>query len=173
MHRSGAHTLRKFAQASITLRAGYGVEGDAHAGATVQHESRVARDPTQPNLRQVHLIASELHVELAAGGLTVGAGEMGENITTRGIDLLALPTATRLRLGADAVVEITGLRNPCKQLNTIQLGLMDAVLDHADDGSLVRRAGIMGIVVASGVVHPGDTIEITAPQPPHRPLEAV
>ena len=173
VQRSDAHTLRKFAQPSIRLRADFGVDGDAHAGATVQHESRVARDATQPNRRQVHLIAAELHEELGAAGFTVGAGDMGENVTTRGIDLLALAAGTRLRLGPDAIVEITGLRTPCKQLDSLQPGLMEAVLDRAADGSLVRRAGVMGVVVTSGEVHAGDAILVTAPPPPHRPLEPV
>ena len=120
VHQSGSHTLKKAGQPRIRLLAGLGVEGDAHQGVTVKHRSRVARDPRQPNLRQVHLIHAELHDELRANGFTVAAGEMGENVTTRGIDLLGLPTGTRLRLGAEAVVEITGLRNPCHQLNRIQ-----------------------------------------------------
>jgi len=128
--RSVTHTMRKPATVAIRLLAVLGVEGDAHAGITVKHRSRVARDPSQPNLRQVHLIHAELHDELAARGFKIGYGEMGENITTRGIDLLGLPTGTRLRLGAEAVVEITGLRNPCNQLNGLQPGLMNAVLDH-------------------------------------------
>jgi len=173
VQRSETHTLRKFAQPSIQLRADFGVEGDAHAGATVQHASRVARDATEPNLRQIHLIAAELHEELGAAGFTVGPGDMGENVTTRGIDLLALATGTRLRLGLDAVVEITGLRTPCKQLDSLQPGLMDAVLDRAADGSLVRRAGVMGVVVKSGEVCAGDPIFVSVPPQPHRRLEPV
>jgi MOSC domain-containing protein YiiM len=167
---SPRHTLRKPGRLSIRLVEGHGVEGDAHAGSTVKHRSRVRRDPAQPNLRQVHLIHAELHDELAARGFTVGAGEMGENVTTRGIDLLALPAGARLRLGADAVVEITGLRNPCKQLETLQTGLTAAVLDRDDAGELVRKAGVMAVVVAGGDVHAGDTIEVDLPAPPHRPL---
>src|SRR5690349_13004642 len=125
----------------IRLVVGLGVEGDAHAGATVQHRSRVRRDPTQPNLRQVHLVHGELHDELRREGFTVAAGAMGENVTTRGLPLLDLPTGTRLRLGPDAVVELTGLRNPCGQLNGVAPGLMDAVLDRDADGNLVRKAG--------------------------------
>jgi MOSC domain-containing protein YiiM len=157
----------------VRLLAGLGVEGDAHAGVTVKHRSRVRADPTRPNLRQVHLVHAELHDELRAAGFAVEPGQMGENVTTRGVDLLGLPTGTRLRLGPDAVVEVTGLRNPCGQLDGIQPGLRSAVLDQADDGTLVRRAGIMGIVLASGDVRPGDPIAVEPPPPPHRPLEPV
>ena len=136
--------------------AGLGVADDAHAGVTVQHRSRVARDPSQPNLRQVHLIHAELHDELRQRGFDVAAGQMGENITTRGIDLLGLPTGARLRLGDEAVIEITGLRNPCKQLEGIQHGLMAAVLDRDENGALIRKAGVMAIVLVGGMVRPGD-----------------
>ncbi len=170
---SAGHTLRKPAQEVVRLVAGHGVEGDAHAGATVKHRSRVRRDPTQPNLRQVHLIGGELHDELGTRGFRVEAGQMGENVTTRGLDLLGLPAGTRLRLGADAVIEVTGVRSPCKQLETIQPGLMAAVLDHDAAGALIRRAGIMGVVVAGGDVRPGDPIGVELPAPPHRRLEPV
>src|SRR5262249_12591028 len=141
--RSAAHTMSKPSVDEIVLLPGLGVDGDTHRGVTVQHRSRVARDPTQPNLRQVHLIHAELHEDLATAGLPVDPGQMGENITTRGLDLLGLPTGTRLRLGADAIVEVTGLRNPCLQLEGIHSGLMKAVLDHDSDGNLIRKAGIM------------------------------
>jgi hypothetical protein len=171
--RSATHTMSKPPSAGIVLLAGLGVEGDTHLGVTVQHRSRVARDPSQPNLRQVHLIHGELHDELAAAGLPVAAGQMGENITTRGVDLLGLPTGTLLRLGPAAVVEVTGLRNPCLQLEGIHSGLMKAVLDHDADGNLVRKAGIMGVVRVGGEVRPGDEIGIELPPLPHRPLEPV
>ena len=170
---SPRHTLRKPGRLSIRLVEGHGVEGDAHAGPTVKHRSRVRRDATQPNLRQVHLIHAELHDELAEQGFAVAAGEMGENVTTRGIDLLGLPTGTRLRLGADAVVEVTGLRNPCKQLEKLQPGLMAAVLGHDEAGDLVRKAGVMAVVVAGGDVQAGDPIEVELPAPPHRRLQPV
>ena len=157
----------------IRLVAGIGVEGDAHAGERVQHRSRVRRDPSQPNLRQVHLIHAELHAELAEQGFDVGAGEMGENVTTRGVDLLALPAGTRLSLGDDAVVELTGLRNPCTQLDGLRQGLMQATLGRDEHGGLVRRAGVMAIVVAGGDVRPGDAIGIELPPAPHRALEPV
>ena len=131
---SPTHTFTKPNQESIRLLTGLGVEGDAHLGETVKHRSRVARDPSQPNLRQVHLIHAELHDELRATGFVVSAGQMGENVTTRGIDLLGLPTGTRLRLGKTAVVEVTGLRNPCLQLDRFQPGLMAAVLGRDEDG---------------------------------------
>ncbi|HSL84719.1 MAG TPA: MOSC domain-containing protein [Thermoanaerobaculia bacterium] len=171
--RSSSHTFSKAAEASIRLLAGLGVEGDAHAGVTVKHRSRVARDPTRPNLRQVHLIHAELHDELRASGFAVSPGDLGENVTTRGIDLLALPTGARLRLGETALVEVTGLRNPCAQLDGFQQGLTAAVLDRDDEGRLVRKAGVMGVVVAGGTVRPGDPIRIELPPPPHRPLEPV
>lgn len=167
------HGVGKPPRAVIRLLAGLGVEGDAHLGERVQHRSRVRADPTQPNLRQVHLIHSELHDELAGAGFAVGAGAMGENVTTRGIDLLGLPAGALLRLGAEAVVEVTGLRNPCAQLDEIQRGLMAATLDRAPDGSLIRKAGIMGVVLRGGDVHPGDPITVDLPAPPHHRLEKV
>jgi MOSC domain-containing protein YiiM len=170
---SGAHTMRKGNQTEIRLLTGLGVEGDAHTGTTVKHRSRVARDPTQPNLRQVHLIHTELHNELRGQGYDLVPGQMGENVTTEGIDLLGLPTGARLRLGDEAVIEITGLRNPCAQLDGIQPGLMAATLDRDADGNLIRKAGIMGIVIAGGVVRPGDAIAIDLPPTPHQPLAPV
>jgi MOSC domain-containing protein YiiM len=171
--RSATHSLSKSGQLAIRLIAGLGVADDAHAGVTVQHRSRVARDPSQPNLRQVHLIHTELHEELRQRGFNVVAGQMGENITTQGIDLLGLPTGTRLRLGDEALIEITGLRNPCKQLETIQRGLMAAVLDRDANGELIRKAGVMAIVLVSGAVRLGDTITIELPPEPHTPLQPV
>jgi len=168
--RSATHTLSKPNVTGIRLLAGLGVESDAHLGVTVKHRSRVARDPSQPNLRQVHLIHSELFKELRAAGFEIAAGQMGENVTTSGIDLLALPVGTRLHLGDRAVVEVTGLRNPCAQLDHIQPGLMKATLDRDTDGQLIRKAGIMGIVLTSGEVCPGDPIEVELPPRPHLPL---
>ena len=171
--RGPTHTFSKPNQGSIRLLTGRGVEGDAHCGKLVQHRSRVARDPTQPNLRQVHLIQAELHDELQASGYIVYAGQMGENVTTRGIDLLRLPTGTRLHLGNAAVVEVTGLRNPCVQLDNFQSGLMRAVLEQDEQGALIRKAGIMAIVLADGQVRPGDPIIIELPPEPHRTLGVV
>ena len=171
--RSPTHTLTKPNEDSIRLLAGLGVEGDAHLGATDKHRSRVVRDPTRPNLRQVHLIHAELHDELRAAGFAVAAGQMGENVTTRGVDLLALPTGARLLLGEAAVVEVTGLRNPCAQLDRIQPGLMAATLGRDERGKLIRKAGVMGIVVAGGEVRAGDPIRVELPPGPHRPLEPV
>src|SRR4051794_25124180 len=161
--RSAKHTMSKPNEDSVRLLAGRGVEGDAHLGETVKHRSRVARDPTQPNLRQVHLLHVELLDELRAAGFEVAPGEVGENVTTRGLDLLALPTGTRLRLGQDAIVELTGLRNPCTQLDGVQSGLMEATLERRADGSLVRKAGMMGVVVQGGAVRPGDAIAVQLP----------
>lgn len=173
VHSSPGHTMSKPARASIRLLAGLGVEGDAHMGETVKHRSRVARDPTQPNLRQVHLIHGELHDELRAAGYDVGPGVMGENVTTRGVNLLGLATGTRLRLGDEAVVEVTGLRNPCHQLDGIQDGLMGAVLDRDSAGILVRKAGVMGVVVRGGQVATGDPIALEPPPGRHTPLGLV
>jgi MOSC domain-containing protein YiiM len=170
---STAHTFSKDRRGEIRLLAGLGVEGDAHAGTTVKHRSRVARDPHQPNLRQVHLIHAELHDELRGRGFDVAAGQMGENITTAGVDLLGLPVGTRLRLGGEAIVEITGLRNPCAQLDDFRPGLMAAVLDRDEAGNLVRKSGIMGIVIAGGAVKPDDAIAVELPPPPHQPLGVV
>jgi MOSC domain-containing protein YiiM len=171
--RSAKHTFVKSNQHSIRLSAGLGVDGDAHHGATVKHRSRVARDPSQPNLRQVHLIHAELHEELRATGFAVSAGQMGENITTQGVDLLGLPAGARLCLGGTAVVEVTGLRNPCAQLDRIQPRLMAATLGRDEHGNLVRKAGIMGVVIADGEVRPGDAIRVELPPRPHRPLAPV
>jgi MOSC domain-containing protein YiiM len=167
---SSTHTLSKPNRNSIRLLTGLGVEGDAHLGETVKHRSRVARDPRQPNLRQVHLIHAELHDELLARGFAVSAGQMGENVTTRGIDLLQLPTGTRLQLGDRAVIGVAGLRNPCAQLERIQPGLMAATLARDMQGNLIRKAGIMSIVLVGGEVRIGDSIRIELPEVPHRPL---
>lgn len=170
---SDRHGFSKTRQPVVQLLAGLGVAGDAHSGRTVQHLSRVRRDPTRPNLRQVHLVHAELHDALASAGFAVGPGDMGENVTTRGVDLLALPTGTLLRLGAAAVIEVTGLRNPCVQLDRFQDGLMAEVLDQDADGGLVRKAGVMAVVLTGGDVRPGDRIDIEHPPEPHRPLSPV
>lgn len=167
------HHFSKPTRLQITLLAGLGVLGDAHQGETVKHRSRVARDPSQPNLRQLHLIHGELHDELNAAGFALGPGDMGENVTTRGIDLLGLPEGTLLRLGAQAVVRVTGLRNPCLQLNRFRPGLMEAVLGRDAEGKLVRKAGIMAVVLARGDVFAGDAVVAELPAPPHRALGVV
>jgi MOSC domain-containing protein YiiM len=171
--RSATHTLTKPNQQSIRLLAGLGVEGDAHQGEHVKHRSRVARNPNQPNLRQVHLIHAELHDELWTAGIDVSAGQMGENLTTRGVNLLGLPTGARLHLGDTAVVEVTGLRDPCAQLDRISAGLMAATLDRDEKGKLVRKAGVMAIVLTGGEVRTGDPIRVELPPEPHRSLEPV
>ena len=169
----GSHRITKDLQDSINLISGHGVERDAHSGSTVKHRSRVAKDPTQPNLRQVHLIHAELFDMLAEKGFAVGPAMMGENITTRGIDLLGLSAGTWLQFGDEAVIEITGLRNPCHQLNGLIPGLMQAVLDYADDGSLIRLAGVMGIVITGGMVMAGDPITMAFSPNPHITLQPV
>jgi len=167
------HHFSKTPSLGIRLLTGLGVAGDAHLGETVKHRSRVRKDPTQPNLRQVHLLHIELFDELRVKGFVVKPADLGENVTTSGIDLLALPAGTRLHLGASAVVEVTGLRNPCIQLDQFQKGLMAATLDKDADGNLIRKAGIMSIVIADGDVRPGDAIRVELPATPYRPLEPV
>lgn len=169
----GHYALSKPTVDRITLVKGLGVEGDIHNGVTVKHRSRVAKDPTQPNLRQVHLIHAELHDELREKGFKVEPGIMGENITTQGIDVLALPRGTRLHLGQSAIVEVTGLRNPCHQLEGYQKGLMHASLDRDADGELVLKAGIMSIVIEGGDIAAGDTIRVELPPEPHEKLQRV
>ncbi|MCT9084620.1 MOSC domain-containing protein [Streptomyces fulvoviolaceus] len=170
---NGEYSFTKPNRDSITLLAGLGVEGDIHAGVTVKHRSRVAQDPTQPNLRQVHLIHEELFTEVGLQGFEVTPGQLGENITTRGIDLLALPVGTLLRIGPDAVLEVTGLRNPCLQIDAFQTGLLKQVVRRDESGNLVRKAGIMSIVKEGGEIRPGDTIKTELPSGPHRPLDRV
>ncbi|MBV9235135.1 MAG: MOSC domain-containing protein [Xanthobacteraceae bacterium] len=170
--RSPTHSFSKANELGIVLVAGRGVDGDAHAGESVKHRSRVARDPHQPNLRQVHLIHSELFEELAVKGYAVAPGQLGENVTTQGLDLLDLPVGTRLRLGT-AVVQVTGLRNPCTQLDRFAPGLMQAVLGRDADGQLVRKAGVMAVVIGGGMVCPGDGIAVELPARPHVALEPV
>lgn len=169
----GGHHFSKKPAFEIRLVTGQGVAGDAHMGEKVKHRSRVAKDPNQPNLRQVHLLQTELFDEVAAKGFRVQPGEMGENITTRGIDLLGLPEATRLEIGSEAVLEITGLRNPCIQIDRFQEGLMRAVLDRDTSGNLIRKAGVMAVVIKGGDVRPGDRIVVALPKGPHRPLVPV
>ena len=167
------HGVRKPPRDRIRLLPGLGVEGDAHMGATVQHRSRVARNPLEPNLRQVHLIPSELHDELRARGFAVSPGEMGENVTTSGLDLFSLPAGARLQLGASARIELTGLRHPCQQLDQIQPGLMAATIARDSEGRPLSRAGVMAIVLEGGEVRPGDAIRVELPAGEIRPLERV
>ena len=173
LFRDAAHRFSKPATERITLLAGIGVEGDAHAGVTVKHRSRVARDPSLPNLRQVHLLQAELLAELAAKGFRVKGGDLGENITTAGLDILALPTGTLLRIGPAAVVEVTGLRNPCRQLDRFHCGLMQATLERSREGHLIRKAGVMAVVREGGNVCVGDAVSVALPQGPFRALQPV
>ena len=171
--RDARHRFSKQPAEAIRLVAGIGVEGDAHAGETMRHRSRWAKSRTAPNTRQVHLIHAELFDELAAKGFAIAPGQLGENLTTRGIDLLALSAGTRLGLGTGAVIELTGLRNPCRQLDRFAPGLTAAVLDRTADGALVRKAGVMGIVLDGGEVRTGDAITVVHAPSPHRALAVV
>ena len=171
--RDGAHRFSKSTRDEICLIAGLGVEGDAHAGVAVQHRSRAARDPKQPNLRQVHLLHSEVFEELSEAGFAVGPADLGENILTRGLDLLALPEGAHLRIGATARVVVTGLRNPCIQLDRFRPGLMKAMLGRGANGEVIRKAGIMSIVAEGGVVRIGDAIRVELPEGAHQPLVPV
>lgn len=170
---SAEYTFTKPTRSAIMLVEGLGVEGDVHSGVTVKHRSRVARDPDQPNLRQVHLMHEELHDDLRAIDHVVNPGELGENITTRGIALLELPTGTKLRIGDSAVVEVTGLRNPCVRIENFQVGLLGQVVTRDASGNVVRKAGVMGVVLVGGVVRPGDPIAVDLPPQPHVPLDCV
>ena len=171
--RSATHTFSKPNEDQITLIAGHGVEGDAHAGETLKHLSRILKFGNAPNLRQVHLIHEELFDELRDAGFAVTAGQMGENVTTRGVDLLNLPKGAKLHLGDEAVIEVTGLRNPCRQLNKFQPGLMAATLARDVAGNLQRKAGIMGVVLSGGAVKSGDPIRVELPEGPHEPLAPI
>ena len=167
------HHFSKIPALSIRLLTGLGVEGDGHMGALVKHRSRARFNPTLPNLRQVHLIHAELFDELRDKGFAISPGDLGENVTTHDIDLLSLPTGTRLTLGDSATIELTGLRNPCIQMDRFQPGLKAATLDKTADGQLIRKAGVMAVVLADGDVRPGDAIKVEMPTGPHRPLVAV
>ena len=170
---SATHSFSKPPADVIELVAGHGVRGDAHAGCTVRHRYLVRKDATAPNLRQVHLVQRELFDELADKGFSVAPGDIGENVLTAGVDLLGLPAGTRLHLGDEAVVELTGLRSPCRQLDDFQAGLMSAVLDRAADGSPVRKSGVMSVVIVGGTVLPGHAIRVVLPAEPHRALAPV
>jgi len=170
---SPVHGFRKKVAGSVEVVAGHGVVGDAHAGATVQHRSRVRADPTQPNLRQVHLVHAELLDELAAAGFDVSAGDLGENVTTRGLDLLGLPRGTRLAIGPDVVLEVTGLRNPCTQIDDFRPGLLRRVVGRDADGAVVRRAGVMAVVERGGTIATGDEVIVTLPDGEHVALAPV
>jgi MOSC domain-containing protein YiiM len=171
--KDGQHRFSKKPSAQITLLEGIGVQGDAHAGVTVQHLHRVAQDPTQPNLRQVHLLPREFFDEAREEGYALGPGDLGENVLTQGLDLVALSRDTLLHIGPEAVVRITGLRNPCAQIDRFRKGLLEVALCRDEDGQVVRKAGIMGVVTAGGIIRPGDKIEVELPAPPRHPLERV
>jgi MOSC domain-containing protein YiiM len=171
--RSVEHTFSKPNEDSIRLIEGFGVEGDAHAGKTVKHRYLVGKDPTRPNIRQVHLIHTELLDELNEKGFSVEPGQLGENITTRGVDLLALSTGTKLYIGSNVLIELTALRHPCVQIDWFQKGMLKEVLYKDEDGNLVRRTGVMGIILKGGIVKPDDEIVVELPPEPHYPLEYV
>ena len=170
--RDGTHRFSKEPVSAIEVKAGYGVIGDAHAGGNVQHRSRVRADPSQPNLRQVHLIHSELFDELGEQGFHLNPGHLGENITTRGIDLLALGRDTLLQIGDDVGLRVTGLRNPCAQIEAFAPGLLKHVAIKTDQG-IVRKVGIMAVVQEGGPILIGDPISVVPPDGPHISLERV
>ncbi len=170
---AAGHVFSKPSLKQIRLLEGLGVEGDAHCGPKVKHRAHAARNPDKPNLRQVHLIQAELFAELKRLGFVVGPGDLGENITTTGIDLLSLPVDSELRLGPKAIVRLTGLRNPCRLLDEFQNGLKNALIKRGEGGEITRKAGVMGIVVQGGLVSVGDSIAVRTPAPPHHCLEPV
>lgn len=171
--RSPKHSFSKTSQESLRLIEGLGVEGDAHAGVTVKHRSRVARNPTQPNLRQVHLLQSEVLDALRSSGFPIADGALGENVTTSGLDLFNLPAGSLLHIGENAVVRVTGLRNPCSQIEDFHEGLLAAVIERDRAGHVIRKTGVMSVVVMGGVIQPGDTIRVELPPQPHTPLDVV
>ena len=173
LHRSISHNFSKQAETSLNLLQGLGIEGDAHMGATVKHRSRVAANPDQPNLRQVHLLHAEMIDEVCGNGFEIKPGDVGENITTHGIDLIFLPRHTRLHVGSNVILSVTGLRNPCSQLDNFQVGLTHAFIGKDDNGKPIRKAGIMAIVLEGGIIHQGDEIRVELPSPPHLVLERV
>ena len=170
---SAKHTFSKTNQPAIKLLAGIGVEGDAHSGRRVKHRYLVNKNAEKPNLRQVHLIQSELFDEVNAKGFSVHSGQLGENITTRGVDLLDLPTGTKLNIGKEAIIELKALRNPCVQIDEYQNGLLKEMIYKDDEGNTVRKTGVMGIVVAGGIIYPGDSIDVKFPSEPYNQLEYV
>ena len=167
------HRFSKKPCERITLLKGIGVRGDAHSGATVQHLSRVAQDPHQPNLRQIHLLQREFFDEASEAGYELAPGELGENVLTQGLDLLALPRDSLLHIGNRAVIRVTGLRNPCAQIDTFRKGLLKIAAGHDVNGRLVRKVGVMGVVMSGGEIRPGDTIGVELPALPHLALERV
>lgn len=167
------HGFSKTPRAAITLLPGLGVAGDAHCGATVRHRSRVAADPLQPNLRQLHLFPAEWLEALDARGFDLAPGGLGENLLTRGLDLLALPTGTLMRFSQGPLVAVTGLRNPCRQIEAYRQGLLAAVLDRDAEGAAVLKAGIMAVILEGGAIAPGDSIALSLPPEPHRKLQRV
>jgi MOSC domain-containing protein YiiM len=171
--RSATHRFSKPCLREIVIVTGLGVEGDAHAGVTVKHRYLVRKNPLAPNLSQVHLLQESLFAELKASGLEIGPGDMGENVTTSGLELLTLPLGTRLHLGAQAVVELTGLRTPCLQMDTFRPGLKQACMGRDAEGGVERRAGVMAIALAGGSVRVGDAIRVELPPAPWTKLGPV
>lgn len=173
LHSSPSHSLKKETTSSLEIIKGLGVKGDAHMGAKIKHVYRVRKDPNEPNLRQVHIIHAELFDELKTKDFDISFGEMGENITCSGLDILSLPTDTELQMGVSTRLKVTGLRNPCAQLDSIKKGLMKACLDRNQSGEMIPKVGIMTIVLEGGIINQGDEIKVVFPPEPHRKLEAV
>ncbi|MEI7624224.1 MAG: MOSC domain-containing protein [Actinomycetes bacterium] len=173
LHSDSGHNFSKPSIAEAVFLAGVGIEGDAHSGPTTQHLSRQKKDASRPNLRQVHLVASELHEELRADGFDVPFGAFGENLTTSGLDLGELPVGSTLRLGDDVIIALTGFRDPCSQIDKFQEGLRAAVSFKPETGPQLFRNGVMSVVVRGGTVRVGDTIKVALPAEPHQPMQKV
>lgn len=171
--RSSGHSFRKACEESINLIEGFGVEGDVHAGKKIKHTFLAKEDPDRKNIRQIHLIAAELFTELKGKGFNVDPGQLGENITTEGIDLLSLPTGTLLHIGNGAVIELTALRQPCIQIDEFQQGLLKEVVYKDSGGNIIRKVGVMGVILVSGAVSPNDEIIVETPDKPHHKLDYV
>ena len=167
------HRFSKVPCTQITLIKGVGVRGDTHSGVTVQHLFAVEQDPRQPNLRQVHLLQQEFLDQARDQGYELTPGDLGENILTDDLDLVGLWQDTLLHIGSQAVVRVSGLRNPCAQIDSFRPGLLQVAVRRDLKGDVVRKAGIMGVVTTGGVVHPGDEIEVEWPAQPHRRLTAL
>ena len=115
----------------------------------------------------------EILSELNDKGFSVIPGELGENITTQGIDLLSLPQGCQLHIGKTTIIELTALRNPCVQIENFQTGMLKEVISKDKQGKIMRKLGMMGVVLSGGHVQPNDEITIQLPEQPHKSLEYI